>query len=653
MDSSEATQAVTILNVHDDEGDRCAISRILRLAGFNVKEAASGSEALAMIADEPPYLVLLDVSLPPDMSGFEVCRQIKSDPATSPIPVLQMCATYVQVSDRAPGLEGGADGYLVEPVEPAELVATVNAFVRMRRAEESCRISAREWRSIFDALNDGVALLSLEGIILRANRSFARITGQKVEEICDRHWNSLPVPAEFNPSIDEMRASGQRRSATAELNDRTYQITSDPAVDFAGDISAAVCTVIDVTERVRGEKERTRLLRAEQQARQDAERANRLKDEFLAKVSHELRTPLNSVLGWTSLLRSGRLDAAAGQRALDTIERNARLQSKLIDDLLDASRIVSGRLWIEFRRFELTGAVRGSIEAIQPMASAKDVHTHALIDSGDIMVMGDPSRLEQVLWNLLSNAIKFTPAGGDVTVTVQKAEGAHVQIAVSDTGVGIRRDFLPHVFECFRQQDGSSTRSYGGLGLGLAIAKNLVELHRGTIRVHSEGEGKGTDFTIVLPVAAAEETKGADTIADPESPGNVTGVRILVVDDEPDTRELISTLLGRCGAIVQTAASAQEAVSSLAEFKPDVLVSDIEMPREDGYMLIATLRRLEGERGRRIPALALTAHASAEDRERVLLSGFQAHLSKPVEPGKLVSAVGRLVQRPATVSGNR
>jgi PAS domain S-box-containing protein len=640
--SKNSRDPVTILNVDDDEGGRYATSRVLRLAGFEVTEARTGGEALRMVAETPPYLVLLDVNLP-DMSGFEVCRRIKSTPSTSSIPVLQMSATYVQVSDRTRGLEGGADGYLVEPVEPAELVATVNAFVRMRRAEEACRVSAHEWKAMFDALNDGVTMLSLDGVILRANRNFARIAGHAVDDICGRQWDSMPFPAAFQPPIELTRQTKKRQSVTAVLEGRTYQLTADPFLDFSAEITGVVCTVVDVTERVSGEQERARLLVAEQRARQEAERANRLKDEFLAKVSHELRTPLNSVLGWTSLMRSGRLDAGAAQRALDTVERNAKLQSKLIDDLLDASRIVSGRLRIDFRLCELAGTVASSVESIQPAAAAKDIRIHTLIEPGAIMVMGDPSRLEQVLWNLLSNSIKFTPAGGTVTVAVQKVE-KQVQITVSDTGVGISREFLPHVFECFRQQDGSSTRSYGGLGLGLAIVKNLIELHRGAIRVHSEGDGKGTDFTVVLPLASESGAGGAVTPASPEEE-SIEGLRVLVVDDESDTRDLISAVLGRSGAVVCCASSVREAVAALSEFSPDVMVSDIEMPGEDGYMLIATVRRLEGQRGRRIPALALTAHAFAEDRKRAVLSGFQAHMSKPVEPQNLVGTVGHLFRR--------
>jgi signal transduction histidine kinase/DNA-binding response OmpR family regulator len=382
-----------------------------------------------------------------------------------------------------------------------------------------------------------------------------------------------------------------------------------------------------------------------------AQEASRLKDEFLATLSHELRTPMNAIMGWAQLLREGKLDAATTARAVLTIDRNARVQTQLISDILDVSRIVSGKLRLDVRPVELVRAVEAALDTIRPAAEARDIELQTALDAGTGVVSGDVDRLQQVVWNLLSNAIKFTPHGGRVSVAVVRLE-SHVQMTVQDTGIGIERDFLPHVFERFRQGDSSSTRPHGGLGLGLALVRDLVELHGGTVQAASAGRDRGSIFTVKLPAMGAVRPPAPDLRpAAPESTtlaalaGTLNGVNVLLVDDEADARDLFKAVLEGSGARVTAVGSGAEAFSSFTTSPPDVVVSDIEMPEENGYDLIRRLRGLPAERGGSIPAAALTAYARAEDRLQALRAGFQHHVSKPVQPAELVAVVASLIRR--------
>lgn len=381
----------------------------------------------------------------------------------------------------------------------------------------------------------------------------------------------------------------------------------------------------------------------------EADEANRLKDEFLASVSHELRTPLNAILGWASMLRRGRLDQEGVTRAFETIERNARSQAQIIEDILDVSRVITGKLRLEVRPVDPASFIEAAIETLRPAAEAKNIRIQKIMDSGVATVSGDPSRLQQIVWNLLSNAIKFTPKGGRVQVRLERIN-SHIEINVSDTGGGISAEFLPFVFDRFRQADSSSTRQQGGLGLGLSIVRHLAELHGGTVMAASEGEGKGATFTVRLPTMIIhhhnpEEVRthpraGADLL--PDITHRLDGLKILAVDDEADTLELLKAVLGECGAEVMAADSVKEALNLIEEFMPDVIVADIGMPGEDGYDFIGKVRDLPPERGGRVPAIALTAYARVEDRLRVLGAGFQMHVPKPVEPAELTAVIASL-----------
>ncbi|HEX8142995.1 MAG TPA: ATP-binding protein [Pyrinomonadaceae bacterium] len=398
--------------------------------------------------------------------------------------------------------------------------------------------------------------------------------------------------------------------------------------------------------------ENVRLFELESSARSSAESSNRLKDEFLATLSHELRTPLTAVLGWLSLLRSGKLDETMRAQALETIERNANVQAQLIEDILDVSRIITGKLGLEVRPFDLKGVIDAAIAAIHPAAEAKQIRIEKKIEANASVIWGDANRLQQVIWNLLSNAVKFTPKEGRITIGLKRAN-SHTQISVSDTGQGISAEFLPFVFDRFRQADSTSTRAHSGLGLGLAIVRHLVEMHGGSVRAESEGEGRGATFTLDLPVRALRQEEDLEVVAyqsreeAAHSDAQLQGIRVLVVDNDEDARDLLRKVLEQCGARVTTASSAVEAMSVLEELKPDVMVSDIGMPGEDGYDLIRRVRALERERedGASLPAVALTAYVGEEDRSRALSAGYQEHLAKPAELAKLTKLIASLTRR--------
>jgi signal transduction histidine kinase/ActR/RegA family two-component response regulator len=392
-------------------------------------------------------------------------------------------------------------------------------------------------------------------------------------------------------------------------------------------------------------------LEREKAARSQAETADRLKDEFLATVSHELRTPLSAILGWSSMLRMGNLEEETARKAITVIERNAKAQAEIVGDILDVSRIITGKLQIDARPVDLAAVTKAAIDSLQLAARAKVVSLSVSLDRDAGLVAGDPDRLQQVIWNLVSNAIKFTPQNGQADIRLERVD-SYLELTVSDNGIGITPEFLPYVFDRFRQADSSTTREHSGLGLGLAIARHLVELHGGTVSAKSAGEGRGAQFTVRLPAADGTRATQRDlTLEPPEKvlPGdalterpNLAGLRVLLVDDDPDTLEILQVMLNQFGANVRSAASATDAMETLLGWKPDVLISDLGMPGEDGFTLISMVRALTAEEGGDIPAAALTAHAKEEDRVRALAAGYQTHLKKPVDPTKLAAVVASL-----------
>lgn len=410
----------------------------------------------------------------------------------------------------------------------------------------------------------------------------------------------------------------------------------------------------EIQLRQRAEEERAQLLVQEQRARAEAERLNRLKDEFLSTVSHELRTPLNAILGWSHILRTSKLDETRIQRALETIERNARSQAHLIEDLLDISRIITGKIRLDVQAVALLPVIDAAIETVRPAAEAKNIRLQLVLDPAAGPVLGDSERLQQIVWNLFSNAIKFTPKGGRVRVCLQRIN-SHVEIVVADTGQGIRESFLPYIFDRFRQADGSISRTFGGLGLGLAIVRQLVELHGGTVQAESPGEGQGAMFTVKLPLLAVRPKVVDPERVHPAIGGSTAldhtprldGLRLLVVDDDADMRDLLTFTLEACGGEVIATASANEAIAILIQTAAslDILISDLGMPEEDGYALLRRVRTLAPEQGGRIPAIALTAYARTQDRMAALLAGFQSHLAKPIEAAELIAMIANLAGR--------
>jgi PAS domain S-box-containing protein len=420
-----------------------------------------------------------------------------------------------------------------------------------------------------------------------------------------------------------------------DLEKRYLDFVYQPIFETGRTVSGIFVHGVDITEQVR--------------ARRDVETANRTKDEFLATLSHELRTPLNAIIGWSRILVNDGLDADGRRRALEIIQRNARVQSQLIEDILDVSRIISGKLKLEVRPLDIAALVEESIESIMPAVQAKEIRFRRQFDVKDHPVSADPNRLRQIIWNLLSNAVKFTPPGGRIEVRLERADGG-VRIIVEDSGIGIAPDVLPFVFDRFRQADSAITRKHGGLGLGLAIVRYLVEMHGGTIEAESRGSDRGSKFTVSLPLAAvaddirldAGRQSGAFETAGLPAGIDLADIHVLVVDDDADGRRLVATVLRQCGAKVTEVDSAAAGLEALRESKPDVLISDIGMPGEDGYSLIRKVRALPAEMGGNIPAAALTAYAGVEDRRRILRAGFQIHLSKPVELGELIAVVAGL-----------
>jgi PAS domain S-box-containing protein len=534
-------------------------------------------------------------------------------------------------------------------------------------------ITSHRLGAIVASSDDAIIGKDLNSIITSWNFGAERIFGYTADEMIgtsimrlippDRHEEEREILSRIRRGerfdhFETIRLAKDGR----QLN---VSITISPIKDSTGRVVGASKVARDITERKRAEeeaemanRERLRLLASEREARLQSERASRVKDEFLATLSHELRTPLNAVLGWAKILRLGKLQGEELQQGLDTIERNARIQAQLIEDLLDMSRIISGKVRLDVQMIDLPAVLNESIETLRATAKAKGVHLKALRHPFPVSISSDPNRLQQVFGNLLHNAIKFTPKDGKVHVRLERFE-SHVEVSFTDTGEGIAADFLPYVFERFQQGDASTTRRHGGLGLGLAIVKQLVELHGGNVRVKSGGIGQGATFTVHLPLRAVYADPDEERHTEVTLPENqplpevsLANVHVLVVDDELDARALVKRLLEMAGATVSMAASGSEAMERILARRPDVLVCDIGMPGEDGYSLIRRLRFLEEGQASALPAVAVSAYARSEDRTKAIRSGFQNHLAKPVEPTELVAVVrslaGRKAATPAT-----
>jgi PAS domain S-box-containing protein len=643
-------RAVTILVVDDNPATRYSTGRFLRAAGFAVVEAATGQEALDKAVDSPD-VVVLDVNLP-DIDGFEVCRTLRTREQTARTPIIHLSATFMAPGDKVQGLEAGADGYLTHPVEPPVLIATVNAFLRARNAEEQMRRSETKFRAIFDQAVNGIALLSSGLYYLEVNPAMCRILGRTPDQIVGMSNTAFTAPGyeeQAEGISEELRLHGVWSGSLPVLRADGKLVELDWNISLHSEPDVRMAVVTDVTQRRAAEAERERLLASERAARSEAERANRLKDEFLATVSHELRSPLNAIVGWAHVLkRHGSLHADDYRAGIEAIDRNAKVQAQLIADLLDVSRITSGKLRLDLVPVELCDVVRNSVATVAQAAAAKTIAVEQHLPAASIHISGDAGRLQQIMDNLLTNAVKFTPKDGKINVRVDAAGGV-AEIAVSDSGQGITRDFLPYIFDTFRQEDAATTRKHEGLGLGLAIVKRLVEMHGGSIAASSGGEGMGATFLVRLPTLAnAQQSSAQPTLRRMFSNAGhdadvLRGLRLLVVDDDADARLVVRRLLVDYGPKVTEASSAAEALALLAMCDPEILISDISMPGDDGYYLIERIRA-EGRSARDLPAIALTAFARPEDEARTLSRGFQAHLPKPVDVELLVTTIAGLAR---------
>jgi PAS domain S-box-containing protein len=517
--------------------------------------------------------------------------------------------------------------------------------------------------AIVESSDDIIASKTLDGIITSWNRGAERILGYTAAEVIGKHVSML-APPEHLEDIEAILARIRRGEKVDHYQTRRRRkdgaiidvsLTVSPIRNGSGEIVGASKVGRDITAEKLALDERDRLLHAAQLARADAEAANRLKDEFLANLSHELRTPLNAMLGWARILSTGSVDSEDLQEGLAAIDRNARIQTQIVEDLLDVSRIISGNLRLDVQRVNLLEVILAAMATVMPAAETKGVQVKKVLDPLAGQISGDPARLQQLVWNLLTNAVKFTPKGGRVQVLLERVN-SHVELSVSDSGIGIKPEFLPHVFERFRQEDPSTTRRHGGLGLGLAIVKQLTELHGGSVWAKSPGEGQGSTFVVSLPITIVHDDTSLPKQVVPReheesefdySATPLTGIKLLIVDDEPDARQLIRRVLTECGAVVALAGSADEALNVIESFRPDILISDVGMPDQDGYDLIRRVRARVA--AKTLPAVALTAFARSEDRRRALLAGFQTHVSKPVDLAELVAVVASLVERTGTI----
>ncbi|WP_437719824.1 PAS domain S-box protein [Sorangium sp. So ce861] len=532
------------------------------------------------------------------------------------------------------------------------------------RLEDELRRRERQLTSLMANSPDAIFRLDLDLRCTFMSPTSLAVTGLPPEHYVGRTPSQNGLPLEVceagEAACREAQRTGKPQRMEFSLGARRFRARYIPELGPDGAVESFMGITEDVTAERQAEEERQKLLESERAARDEAERVSRVKDDFVATLSHELRSPINAILGWARILRSRTPEPQALARGLEVIERNARLQADMVSELLDMSRIVSGKLRLDVQPVDLPAVLQGALDAIKLAAEAKGLMLVSSIESSvqpeALSLKGDPARLQQVAWNLLSNAAKFTPAGGRIDVALRRVD-AHAELSVTDTGPGIAPQFLPHLFERFRQADASSTRKHGGLGIGLSIVKHLVELHGGTVQVTSPGEGRGATFTVKLPLAGLSPRAPGATQRPPAARAEpaaaypvdeLTGVRVLVVDDQPDAREVAQRVLEDCAARVTTAGSAAEAVAVLERERPDVLVSDLGMPGEDGFQLIRRVRGLDPARGGATPAVALSALARAEDRARALGAGYQAHVAKPLDPAELVGVVAALARQRAT-----
>ena len=704
LSTSMSEAKANILLVDDKPDKLLALEVVLADLGQNLVRAGSGREALRHLLQQDFAVILLDVNMPV-MDGFETAALIRQRRSSRDTPIIFVTA-YADEMHVSRGYEMGAVDYILAPVVPEVLRTKVRVFVDLFHQKQLLERQAQQQRRragqlqqlaqaalainasrslgkllkvVSDSARDIVGshqaitlFLPSQGVASGASR--AEAVGSFSEKYAD--WQDRPLRLDACVQTQVARGRQAVRMNDSQLREHPdWHIVRDlDAPPVRGMMAAPLAAgdgrglgliylsdkyegdFTDDDEAILTQLAQTASIAIENTLYAEEREANRLKDEFLATLSHELRTPLNAILGWTQLLRAGGGGEGDVVHGLEVIERNVKAQTRLIEDLLDVSRITTGKLRLNIRPTPLALVVRGAIDSVRPAAEAKGIALdfHISDDVGEIN--GDPDRLQQVVWNLLTNAAKFTPSGGRVRVDADRASD-RVWVRVSDTGKGINPAFLPYVFDRFRQADSSTTRSHGGLGLGLTIVRHLVELHGGAVSAESLGEGQGASFTVELPASGAVPVQPAPARSDngqrpaqapPERLPDLGGLHVLAVDDEPDALELIRHMLGRTGAVVVTAGGAAEAIAQMDRHPPDLLLSDIGMPGTDGYALIRQVRQRGASRGGNVPAIALTAYVRDDDRQKMIAAGFTAHVAKPVEAPDLIRTIGHLSGRTLT-----
>ncbi|WP_422924626.1 response regulator [Singulisphaera sp. PoT] len=630
---ADSPRSATILLVDDDDGKRYSIAKILGRANYQTREATTGAEALQLAADLKPELVILDVKLP-DMSGFEVCRRIKSDPVMATIPVLHISTTFVDIEDKVQGLEGGADGYLTDVLEPLELLATVNALLRARKAEEAAQLTAKQWQVTFDAIGDGVLLLDQDAKVVQINKSVERILSISWNHVVGKDVHGFLSIAENPDDSPFLRMLDSRRREAAEIRrgSRWISLAIDPIRTAEGTVKGALCIISDITDR--------RLM--EEELRQRAEElaaADRRKNEFLAMLAHELRNPLAPIRNSLEEIQLNSAGDPAIEQAVDVAGRQVRHMSRLLEDLLDVSRITSGKVQLRKAPVQLGDIVAHALETSGPIivSSQHQLVVHQPAEA--IWVDGDATRLEQVLSNLLNNAAKYSEAGGRITLSVGR-EGDEVAIQVEDQGIGLSPEMLPRVFDLFSQADLSLDRSQGGLGIGLTLVHSLVELHGGTVVARSQGLGHGSQFVVRLPILTTAEPSARAEATPPPKPRASTK-NLLLVDDHHDAAMSLARVLRLWGHKVTVAHDGPAALDAAAADRFDIVLLDIGLPGMDGYQVAEHLRDDPGVGP--LTLVALTGYGQDDDQRRSRDAGFDVHLVKPVD----LNDLRKLLERPS------
>ncbi len=619
-----------LLNINDNDANRYAVTRMLRASGFQVVEGGTGAEALRLAAEVLPDLIILDVKLP-DLNGIEVCRRLKSDPRTASIAVLHLSANYIRTENKVEGLESGADGYLAQPVDSAELLATVHSLLRMRRAEEEARAAALQWKSTFDSLGDGVCLLDGGGRVMRANQALLELLGLSGEQVLERPFDEL-MRAAVGPGAELPPCCGARLSCHEEaemcLGGRWYRVAASPVQGEEGTVVGAVRILTDITSR-------RELEDALRQRAVDLAEADRRKDEFLAMLAHELRNPLAAIVNALHLVEATRPDAA-GSKAMQVMVRQSQHLARMVDDLLDVSRFNRGHIELRRAPVDLRQVVQHSVEARRRAFEEKGLRLEvSLPASEELELNGDATRLEQVVSNLLDNARKYTEPGGSVFVGVtveRQGQARQAVLRVRDTGIGMSPELRERVFELFVQAHQQLDRSRGGLGIGLTLVRRLVELHGGKVSAHSEGEGKGSEMVVRLPLEAEQKAPAPEPARKTERSEASSARRVLLVEDNEDTREVLRELLEMWGHRVEVAEDGFKGLQLFPLLRPHVALVDLGLPGMDGFQVARRIRESEG--GGDVYLVALTGY-SGEHRTQAVEAGFNLHMVKPVKPDEL------------------